>query len=141
MQTFNLEKFVSAQERVYPKALQEIKQGRKATHWMWYIFPQIKGLGFSDISKRYAIENIQEAAAYLAHPLLGARLIEITTVLINLNTSDAHAIFGSPDDMKLRSCMTLFSTLKNAEPVFTRVLDKYFGGKGDAKTLEILAGT
>ncbi|HEY9534504.1 MAG TPA: DUF1810 domain-containing protein [Mucilaginibacter sp.] len=133
-----LQRFIDAQEHDYADALAEIKRGRKRSHWMWYIFPQIQGLGFSEMSKRYAIKNLDEAEAYIAHPLLGQRLIEICTALLDLDGNDAHAIFGTPDDMKLRSSMTLFASLPDAYPVFKSVLDKFFNGKMDNATLNLL---
>jgi uncharacterized protein (DUF1810 family) len=108
---------------------------------MWFVFPQIKGLGYSEISKRYAIRNREEALAYLQHPLLGARLLQISEALLQLQGNDAYQIFGSPDDLKLKSSMTLFSSLQDASPVFSSVLDKFFGGTKDAKTLHLLLET
>ena len=134
----NLQRFLNAQEKDYQIALSEIKNGKKQSHWMWYIFPQIAGLGFSETSKFYAIKNIHEAREFLNHSALGSRLIEICNELLNLETNDAHIIFGAPDDLKLHSSMTLFSSLPNAKPIFKKVLDKYFDGKKDSKTLEIL---
>ncbi|MEI7584646.1 DUF1810 domain-containing protein [Runella sp.] len=134
----NLKRFIDAQENDYLTALKEIKNGRKQSHWMWYIFPQIAGLGFSDISKYYAIKDLNEAREYLKHDILGERLIEISNVLIRLDTNNAKAIFGSPDDLKLKSSMTLFSQISDAEPVFKLVLDKFFGGNLDQKTLMII---
>ena len=134
----NLIRFLDAQKNDYAIALSEIKKSKKQSHWMWYIFPQIQGLGLSGTSKLYAIKNIQEAEEFLNHPVLGSRLIEICITLLNLETNDAHKIFGSPDDMKLRSSMTLFSFFKNADPVFQKVLDKFFDGEKDPKTLQIL---
>lgn len=133
-----LQRFIDAQDGDYATALSEIKRGRKRSHWMWYIFPQIQGLGLSDMSKRYAIKDLDEAEAYLNHPVLGQRLIEICTALLGLNSNDAYAIFGTPDDMKLRSCMTLFASLPDAYPVFRSVLDKFFNGKMDSATLKLL---
>lgn len=138
METFDLDRFLHAQEYNYTRALQEIKKGRKSTHWMWFIFPQIKGLGFSDISRRYAIQSKQEAAAYLSHDILGPRLIEISSALLALGTNDPYTIFGNPDQMKLQSCMTLFTTVESAPPVFQQVLDKYFNGEQDERTIKIL---
>lgn len=134
----NLERFVDAQQADYNAALTEIKNGQKQTHWMWYIFPQIEGLGFSQTSRFYAIKGIREASAYLAHPILGRRLVEICKALLKLESDNANQIFGSPDDLKLRSSMTLFSTIPGADPVFHEVLNKFFNGKKDAKTLQIL---
>jgi len=134
----SLTRFLRAQKTDYAIAFSEIKNGKKRSHWMWYIFPQIHGLGFSETSKFYAIKNIQEAEDFLNDPVLGKRLIEISNELLKLKTNDAHQIFGSPDDLKLHSSMTLFSSLKNADPVFQKVLDKFFGGKKDEKTLRIM---
>jgi len=139
MDTFNLNRFVTAQAHHYALALQEVKAGRKTSHWMWFIFPQIKGLGFSDISQLYAIQSKQEAAAYLLHETLGARLVEISNALLALDTNDAFKVFGSPDNMKLKSCMTLFNAIEGTPQVFQQVLYKYFGGNQDEKTLAILA--
>lgn len=133
-----LQRFLNAQEKDYSIALSEIKNGKKQSHWMWYIFPQIEGLGASETSKFYAIKNISEAGELLNHPVLGSRLIRICNELLNLETNDAHKIFGSPDDLKLHSSMTLFSSLSNADPVFQKVLDKFFEGKKDELTLEVL---
>jgi len=135
-----LQHFTEAQQSDYPTALAEIKQGRKRSHWMWYIFPQIAGLGHSDISKFYAMKNKEEAQAYLNHPILGSRLIEICSESIKLPISNANQIFGGPDDLKLRSCATLFAALPGTSPVFQQVLDKFFDGEGDEKTLEIIGG-
>jgi len=134
-----LQRFVDAQERDYETALNEIRNGRKRSHWMWYIFPQVAGLGFSETSKYYAISDWEEAGRYLRHPVLGSRLLEISRELLNLATDDATAVFGSPDDLKLRSCMTLFSAVPDAYPAFQAVLDKYFAGIPDSKTLKILS--
>lgn len=133
----NLQRFLNAQKKNYFIALSEIKNGKKQSHWMWYIFPQIQGLGFSETSKFYAIKNIREAENFLNHKVLGDRLIEICNELLNLKTDDAHKIFGSPDDLKLHSSMTLFSTLYNTNLVFQKVLDKFFKGEKDEKTLQI----
>jgi uncharacterized protein (DUF1810 family) len=134
----SLKRFLDAQETAYKIALAEVKRGRKQSHWIWYVFPQITGLGFSETSKYYAIKDREEAEAYINHPILGARLIEITTELLKLEGSDAGKVFGSPDDMKLLSSMTLFSSLDNAPPVFQQVLKKFFQGAKDQKTLQIL---
>lgn len=138
--TDNIEliKFLDAQNQVYLKALSEIKNGKKETHWMWFIFPQIKGLGSSDTAKHYAIKDLNEATAYLQHPILGKHLIEISEEVLNLKAKTATQIFGTPDDMKLRSCMTLFANLKNSNPVFHKVLEKYFNGLPDDRTLQLL---
>ncbi len=136
---YNLQRFVDAQATAYEQALTEVKNGRKRSHWMWFIFPQIQGLGFSEISKHYAIKNLSEAAEYAQHPVLGPRLVEICTSLLGLPGSDAGWVFGSPDDLKLKSSMTLFAALPGADPVFQAVLAKFFDGVRDAKTLQILA--
>ena len=135
----SLQRFIDAQEKDYDTALAEISQGRKRSHWIWYIFPQIQGLGFSETSKFYAIKNIDEAAEYLKHPVLGERLIRICHALIKNPGNDANKIFGSPDDMKLKSSMTLFAALPGTDPVLQKVLDKFFNGTRDSKTIEILA--
>jgi len=134
----NLKRFIDAQEANYQIALSEIKNGRKQSHWIWYIFPQIHGLGFSETSKFYSIKNIQEAEEFLKHPILGRRLIEICNKLLELESNDANKIFGSPDDLKLKSSMTLFSSLHNSNPVFQSVLEKFFNGTKDNKTLQII---
>jgi uncharacterized protein (DUF1810 family) len=134
----NLERFIKAQERDFEIALSEVKRGRKQSHWMWYIFPQIQGLGFSETSKYYAIKDIDEAEAYLQHHILGERLIRICTELLALRSNDASSIFGNPDDLKLKSSMTLFASANNSNPVFMQVLEKFFDGKKDDKTLRLL---
>ncbi len=133
-----LKRFIDAQQRDYEIALAEIRDGRKRSHWMWYIFPQVKGLGFSSTAQYYGIADLKEAEAYLCHPVLGQRLITISQALLALENANATQIFGSPDDMKLRSAMTLFAAVKDSEPVFQQVLDKYFQGKADLQTLTIL---
>ena len=133
-----LERFVEAQQAEYNIALNEIKNGKKETHWMWYIFPQVLGLGFTSVSMEYGIKDLDEAAAYLDHPVLGPRLIEISNVLLTLDTDNAREIFGGSDAVKLRSSMTLFSLVPNADKVFELVLEKFFKGKKDEKTLQLL---
>ena len=133
----DLNRFISAQERSYDAALMEIKSGHKATHWMWYIFPQIAGLGFSSTAQFYAISSMQEAKDYYAHPVLGKRLVEISEALLALDTNDAAGVMGYPDDLKLRSSMTLFLAA-SGDAVFQRVLDKFYSGMPDSKTLRIL---
>jgi len=135
----NLNRFVEAQEVSYPVALAEIQKGRKQSHWMWFIFPQIQGLGFSETSKFYAIRDLQEAQAFLEHPVLENRLVHICQELLKLEDNNANRIFGSPDDLKLKSSMTLFASLPSSNPVFQLVLDKFFGGTKDAKTLQIMS--
>jgi len=133
-----LERFVKEQDKSYQDALSELKSGRKRSHWMWYIFPQIKGLGFSEMAKYYAIENIKEAEDYLAHPILGKRLIKIALVLLELDENNADKVFGYPDDMKLKSSITLFANVNRTNPVFIKILDKYFDGEQDAATLRLI---
>ena len=135
---FDLIRFHTAQKRDYEKALQELRSGKKCTHWMWYIFPQLKGLGQSDMANHYGIKSIDEAKAYLADPVLRNRLVEISNVLLTLEENDPKVIFGSPNHMKLRSCMTLFSLVDPEEEVFRKVLDKFFNGEMDKKTLMLL---
>jgi uncharacterized protein (DUF1810 family) len=139
--TNELIRFLDAQNQVYLKALSEIKKGKKETHWMWYIFPQIKGLGSSETAKYYAIKDLKEATAYLEHPILGKHLIEITEAVWNLKGKTATQLFGTPDDMKLRSCMTLFASVKNTNPIFQKILVKYFNGLADDLTLQLINGT
>lgn len=133
-----LERFVRAQETVYDTALREISQGWKQSHWMWFIFPQVAGLGHSEMSRRYAISDIEEAQSFLAHPLLGPRLINICKALSSHRGKTAHQIFGSPDDMKLKSSMTLFAAVPGADPIFEEVLKQFFGGQRDKLTLSRL---
>ena len=138
-----LERFVSAQEsgQTYAQALSELQAGRKTSHWMWFVFPQIAGLGSSATAQRYAIASLVEARAYLAHPLLGARLLACARVLTQLPPSDsAQAIFGGIDAMKLRSSMTLFARADPAEPLFSAVLERYFAGVPDPVTERLLGG-
>ncbi len=133
-----LERFVQAQEGSYARALQEIKNGHKTSHWMWYIFPQLSGLGHSQTARYYAIRDRAEAAAYMAHPVLGSRLLEISSELLKLKSSDAREIMGWPDDLKLKSSMTLFG-LVSREPVFRQVLEQYFGGEEDQYTVQTIS--
>lgn len=135
----DLQRFIDAQQSVYQQALSEITKGRKQSHWIWFIFPQMKGLGSSSNAQYYGIGSLEEANAYLAHPLLGARLIEISKALLNLPHKNARAVMGSPDDQKLRSSMTLFTQVPGADPVFGQVLQTYFGGRMDEHTIELLA--
>jgi uncharacterized protein (DUF1810 family) len=135
----NLERFLDVQADDYETALSEIKNGRKRSHWMWYIFPQIQGLGYSETSRFYAIKNKKEADDFLQHPILGNRLISICNELLKLKSNNANDIFGNPDDLKLKSSMTLFASLENTNPVFQSVLKKFFNGAKDDKTLKILA--
>ena len=139
MKEDGLERFLDAQAYSYKNALTEIRGGRKRSHWMWYIFPQIRGLGRSQTARCYAIRDREEAKAYLAHPILGARLLEISRALLELETDDPSYVMGWPDDMKLRSSMTLFA-LASGETVFRQVLDKFFGGQWDEQTEKLLKG-
>ena len=135
----SLKRFTDAQENSYAMAFSEIQQGRKQSHWMWFIFPQIAGLGFSETSRYYAIKDLQEAAGFLQDPVLGSRLINISRELLKLKTNNAHQVFGNPDDLKLKSSMTLFSMLPGADPVFQLVLEKFFNGEKDTKTLYLVS--
>ena len=135
----DLSRFIKAQENSYEVALSEIKSGRKRSHWMWYIFPQFKGLGFSETSKYYSIKNLDEAQRYLNHPILGERLKIVTKELLAINENSANIVFGNPDDLKLKSSMTLFATIDNTEEnIFKSVLEKFFNGQSDNKTLALI---
>lgn len=135
----DLNRFIKAQERDFDIAFSEIKSGRKRSHWMWYIFPQYKGFGFSETSKYYAIQNLEEAKDYLNHPILGNRLRQISNELLRQNENDAFKIFGAPDNKKLKSCMTLFSVIEESEDnIFSKVLDKYFNREVDNKTMKLI---
>ncbi len=136
----DLERFLSAQEKNYDNALNEIENGKKKTHWMWYIFPQFKGLGRSSTSQYYAIQNRVEAEEYMKHPVLSVRLLEISSELLSLETNDATEIFGYIDDMKLQSSMTLFFLVSNNH-IFKKVLDKFFDGRLDKTTIRLLNET
>ena len=136
---FDLDRFVRAQNPVFRDVQGELARGRKQSHWMWFVFPQVAGLGFSAMSQRYAIGSRAEAVAYLAHPLLGPRLIACTRLVLAVEGRTINAILGAPDDAKFRSSMTLFGAVSN-EPVFDQALTRYFAGERDAATLEILAG-
>ena len=135
---YDLNRFVRAQDGDYEQALSEIMSGRKRSHWMWYIFPQIDGLAFSSTSKLYSIKSIDEARAYLAHPLLGPRLSKCAEAVVGVDNRSATDIFGSPDDVKLRSCATLFACVSPPDSVFDRIIAKYFRGERDSKTLGLL---
>ncbi len=131
----DLNRFVLAQEHDCARAIAEIRSGRKRTHWMWYIFPQLDGLGFSETARRYAIRGLEEARAYLEHPVLGRRLVECAEAVLAVQDRSAREIFGTPDDLKLRSCATLFAEVSPAGSVFQRVLEVCFGGEADGRTL------
>jgi uncharacterized protein (DUF1810 family) len=136
--TFDLQRFVDAQDGVHERALAELRAGRKRSHWMWFVFPQVEGLGHSSTARRYALSGLEEARAYLAHPVLGPRLVECAGVVAATTGRTAQEVFGSPDDLKLRSSMTLFAQAAPDEPVFRQVLDRYFDGEPDPHTLERL---
>lgn len=136
----SLDRFLIAQENSYDTALREIRAGKKRSHWMWYIFPQIAGLGMSYTAQLYSIRDLEEAREYISEPTLGRRLIEISRALTALDCSDPTAVMGYPDDLKLRSCMTLFECVSD-DPVFGAVLDKFYGGKRDERTLSLLGLT
>ncbi len=135
---FDLSRFTPAQERIYDRVLAELRSGQKRTHWMWYIFPQIDGLGHSTTTKHYAIKSIEEARQYLNHPVLGTRLLECAEAVLAVEGRSVSEIFGYPDDLKLKSSMTLFETVADKRSVFVRVLDKYFHGERDVRTLHLL---
>jgi uncharacterized protein (DUF1810 family) len=136
---FDLQRFVAAQQGVYEQARAELRDGMKRSHWMWFVFPQIRGLGFSAMSRRYAIASVEEAAAYLEHPVLGPRLRECTALVLQVEGRSIDRIFASPDDMKFHSCMTLFDRADRApERIFAAALQKFFGATPDPQTLERL---
>ena len=134
----DLSRFEQAQEGDYARALTEIRRGRKRSHWMWYIFPQLEGLGLSPVSRRYAIKSLGEAEAYLSHPVLGPRLVECAQAVLSVEGRSALEIFGAPDEMKLRSCATLFAHVSPAGSAFHQLLDTYFQGERDGRTLQLL---
>ena len=134
---YNLSRFHKAQQSSYNTALAEIRSGRKRSHWIWYIFPQIQGLGFSSTAQYYAIENLEEAKAYLADPVLRERLLEISNALLALDSCDPSEVMGYPDDLKLRSSMTLFSLAEPECTVFRDVLDKFYNGQEDSRTIAL----
>jgi uncharacterized protein (DUF1810 family) len=136
--SYNLSRFVQAQDEDYERALGEIRSGRKQSHWMWYIFPQFDGLAFSSTSKRYAIKSLAEAEAYLGHSILGPRLMQCAEAVLEIEGRSALEIFGSPDDAKLRSCATLFARASPVGSVFDQLLRKYFHGERDGETLRLL---
>jgi uncharacterized protein (DUF1810 family) len=135
---YDLTRFVEAQERDYEQAMSEIRSGRKRSHWMWYIFPQFEGLGSSATARHYAIKSVAEAEAYLRHAVLGPRLLESARAVVALAGPSAFEVFGSPDDLKLRSSATLFASVSAAGSVFEQLIDKYFGGERDEKTIDLL---
>lgn len=135
---YDLQRFVDAQQSIYPQALAELRAGYKQSHWMWFVFPQITGLGHSSMAQRYAIADLHEAQAYLQHPLLGPRLEECAQAMLQHSDRTARQILGSPDDMKLRSSMTLFATAAPERTIFQQLLDSFYGGKADPETLKRL---
>lgn len=139
MSDFNLERFVEAQDAVIDQVRAELRSGRKETHWMWFVFPQIEGLGQSSMARKYAISSRDEAAAYLAHPILGQRLRECAQLVNAIEGRSIDEIFGYPDNLKFRSSMTLFANVAAGNEVFQHALDKYFGGQADSRTVELLA--
>ncbi len=138
MKEYHLKRFLDAQNQTYLTALSEIQKGRKETHWMWFIFPQLEGLGQSETARFYALADLEEAEAFLAHPVLGKHLVQISEALLNTTTASAKDLLGSPDDLKLRSSMTLFANAEKAHPAFAAVLERYFDGKQDERTLQLL---
>jgi uncharacterized protein (DUF1810 family) len=138
---FHLSRFIAAQEHDYSRALAEIRSGRKRTHWIWYIFPQIEGLGYSSMSKLYAIRSAPEAEAYLNHSVLGPRVVECCEAALAVEGLSAREVFGSPDDLKVRSCATLFAAVSPPGSVFERLLDRYYDGVRDERTLQLLAAS
>ena len=136
---YDLARFVEAQDRDYQHALSEIKAGRKQSHWMWYVFPQFEGLGNSPTSRHYAIKSVDEARAYLAHPVLGPRLVECAEALLGTEGRSAYDIFGSPDDLKLRSSATLFASVSTPGSVFDRIIEHYFDGEPDDRTTALIS--
>jgi uncharacterized protein (DUF1810 family) len=135
---YQLSRFVEAQRTTYHSALEQIANGRKVSHWMWYVFPQLDGLGFSATATRYAIKTLAEARAYLAHPILGPRLVACAEAMLAVEGRSAREILGSPDDLKLRSCATLFAEAAGTHSVFHDLLERYFGGVRDDATLQLL---
>ncbi|MDO4523640.1 MAG: DUF1810 domain-containing protein [Eubacteriales bacterium] len=135
---YNLERFLKAQDLDYETALEEIRSGQKQSHWMWYIFPQILGLGRSEIAVYYSIADRNEVIAYMENNILREHLLEISGALLELKTTDALSVMGFPDNLKLKSCMTLFAEMAPEYPIFQQVLDKYFCGEKDQKTLDLL---
>ena len=137
-QDFELIRFEDAQENIYPEVIAELRNGRKQSHWMWFIFPQLDGLGNSPTTKRYSIKSVEEAKAYLDHPLLGKRLLECFAILVGVQNRTAEQIFGYPDYLKLQSCVTLFSIVDLLQEVFNQVLGKYYNNKKDQRTIDLL---
>lgn len=135
---FNLRRFLIAQDSIYNNVIKELQNGKKRSHWMWFIFPQIEGLGRSSTAKFYGIKSREEAQAYLNHPILGKRLLECTETILSIQGKSALQILGTPDDLKLKSSMTLFASISPANSVFHRALQQFFAGKEDAQTISLL---
>jgi uncharacterized protein (DUF1810 family) len=135
---YHLHRFVDAQDSVYVQACSELKRGHKTGHWMWFIFPQMAGLGTSEMARRFAISSLGEAEAYIQHPVLGKRLEECAALVFKVSGKTAHEIFGSPDDLKFRSCMTLFARVAAKNALFEENLQKYFNGEQDRRTSDLL---
>lgn len=133
-----LARFISAQEQIYERVRGELRDGQKSSHWMWFIFPQIAGLGFSEMSRRYAIRDIDEAREYLRHPVLGRRLVECAMLVLSHKARSIHDILGSPDDVKLKSCMTLFEKAAPTNSLFASVLEQFYNGDRDERTVQLL---
>ncbi|MDQ0564034.1 uncharacterized protein (DUF1810 family) [Rhizobium mesoamericanum] len=138
---YNLERFVDAQNGAYEKALSELRAGHKRSHWMWFIFPQIAGLGSSYMAEKYALRSAEEAAAYLADPVLGSRLLRCVDAVLSIEGKSAHDVFGSPDDLKLRSSMTLFAAISDHGSPFHNVIDRLYRGEFDDRTIQLLNAT
>ena len=134
----SLERFVLAQDAVYESVVTELKTGRKTTHWMWFVFPQLEGLGQSAMARQYAIHSRAEAVGFLNHPILGVRLLECTNLMLAAKSKSTFQILGTPDDLKFKSCMTLFAAIAGDHPIFDRALTRFYGGKPDMRTLELL---
>jgi uncharacterized protein (DUF1810 family) len=132
---YDLQRFLDAQQPVYATVCAELRAGNKRSHWMWFVFPQLQGLGYSAIARKFAISDAQEAAAYLQHPVLGARLVECSRLVLGVDGRSVEEIFGYPDYLKFRSCMTLFAQTDPGDEVFNACLRKYFGGQADPETL------
>ena len=139
MEDASLQRFVAAQQPVIDAVRNELRAGKKRTHWMWFVFPQLQGLGNSAMARRFALASLEEAREYLAHPVLGPRLIECCTLLAEGKAANIHDILGWPDDMKFRSCCTLFREAAPDEPVFRKCIDRFYGGRADDKTLDLLS--
>ncbi|MBW9050860.1 DUF1810 domain-containing protein [Rhizobium mesosinicum] len=136
---YDLHRFIEAQNGIYEQALAELKAGRKRSHWMWFIFPQIAGLGTSSMAEKYAIRSVEEASAYLADPILGSRLLRCVEAILSVSDRSAHDIMGSPDDLKLRSSMTLFAAVSDHGSPFHKAIDHFYDGKFDGRTISILS--